>query len=129
MIAIGFLFVFGRKLNRRMPQEFFTTAELALHYRGLGAEPPTSREQKSDDCPACTDNRVQYTGMKAHCGNMNKPSAAGHTFFGRCSWFFQSFLQFSARKNDDLSSIYRVRNGYNGLFKRSVRCEKLMLTL
>ena len=29
-----------------MPQEFFTTAELALHYRGLGAGPPTSRVQK-----------------------------------------------------------------------------------
>ena len=34
--GIGRLFIFRREPNRRMTQTFFTIAELALHYGGIG---------------------------------------------------------------------------------------------
>ena len=51
-IGIGLFFVLERQTRRRMSQRDFTTAELALHYRGLGAGPPTSKVQKVKRLPS-----------------------------------------------------------------------------
>ena len=51
-IGIGLFFVLERQTRRRMSQTDFTTAELALHYRGLGAGPPTSKVQKVKRLPS-----------------------------------------------------------------------------
>ena len=51
-IGIGLFFVLEYETRRRMSQTDFTTAELALHYRGLGAGPPTSKVQKVKRLPS-----------------------------------------------------------------------------
>ena len=51
-IGIGLFFVFERQTKRRMSQTDFTTAELALHHRGLGAGPQTSKVQKVKRFPS-----------------------------------------------------------------------------
>ncbi len=79
MIAIGFLFVFGRKLNRRMPQEFFTTAELALHYRGLGAGAPTSRVQKVRRLPCLRQLRTGKRSLLSQISAGNSSSGLSFT--------------------------------------------------
>jgi len=38
-----------------MAQTFFTTAELALHYKGLGVGPPTSSVQNVKHLPSLPD--------------------------------------------------------------------------
>ena len=50
-----------------MSQRDFTTAELALHYRGLGAGPPTSKVQKVKRLPSLLVQCVcqQCTGTAA----------------------------------------------------------------
>ena len=45
-------FVLERQTKRRRFWTDFTTAELALHYGGLGAGPPTSKVQKVKRLPS-----------------------------------------------------------------------------
>ena len=46
-IGIGRLFIFGHKPGRRMAQTLVTTAELALHYRGIGGRATNKQGAKS----------------------------------------------------------------------------------
>ena len=66
-VAIGRFLSVKRWEQQRRKQMSFTTAELALHYRGLGAGPPTSKVQKVKRLPSLLVQCVcqQCTGTAA----------------------------------------------------------------
>ena len=58
IVAIGRFLSVRHWVKQSKEQIYITTAELALHYRGLGAGPPTSKVQKVKRLPSLLLPRV-----------------------------------------------------------------------